>query len=113
MYRELPFFSRRRLSKHDAHRAVLPKWAVHARSAEAGRNTMAPVRSEHHLDSPPSRRVVIGCKYLRSLVDLVGFEPTTSSMPWKKRPSSCNMSVENKALLSVGSAGKVRDLRDS
>ena len=26
-------------------------------------------------------------KLLRDLVDLVGFEPTTSSMPWKRAPS--------------------------
>src|SRR5207237_3658945 len=27
------------------------------------------------------------CKYLKNLVDLVGIEPTTSSMPWKRAPS--------------------------
>ena len=27
------------------------------------------------------------CKYLKRLVDLVGIEPTTSSMPWKKHSS--------------------------
>src|SRR5579875_47624 len=27
------------------------------------------------------------CKCLKRLVDLVGFEPTTSSMPWKRAPN--------------------------
>ena len=31
--------------------------------------------------------MVMGAKPLRDLVDLVGIEPTTSSMPWKRAPS--------------------------
>src|SRR5579871_1286701 len=34
---------------------------------------------------PTSSRAVL--KLLRDLVDLVGIEPTTSSMPWKRAPS--------------------------
>ena len=35
----------------------------------------------------PSLRVLALFKLLRDLVDLVGIEPTTSSMPWKRAPS--------------------------
>jgi hypothetical protein len=31
--------------------------------------------------------MAMGAKPLRDLVDLVGIEPTTSSMPWKRAPS--------------------------
>jgi hypothetical protein len=31
--------------------------------------------------------MAMGAKPLRDLVDLVGFEPTTSSMPWKRAPN--------------------------
>ncbi len=36
--------------------------------------------------TPCLRRVSLS-KLLRDLVDLVGIEPTTSSMPWKRAPS--------------------------
>src|SRR5712692_7392848 len=32
-------------------------------------------------------RALAPSKLLRELVDLVGFEPTTSSMPWKRAPN--------------------------
>ena len=32
-------------------------------------------------------RTVTAAKAWRDLVDLVGFEPTTSSMPWKRAPN--------------------------
>jgi hypothetical protein len=32
-------------------------------------------------------KLVMGAKPLKDLVDLVGIEPTTSSMPWKRAPS--------------------------
>ena len=32
-------------------------------------------------------RILATCNLLRDLVDLVGIEPTTSSMPWKRAPS--------------------------
>ena len=35
----------------------------------------------------PFPRALALSKLLRDLVDLVGFEPTTSSMPWKRAPS--------------------------
>jgi hypothetical protein len=35
----------------------------------------------------PSLKTLAPSKLLGSLVDLVGIEPTTSSMPWKRAPS--------------------------
>jgi hypothetical protein len=35
----------------------------------------------------PSLRAFVPSKLLGDLVDLVGIEPTTSSMPWKRAPS--------------------------
>jgi hypothetical protein len=37
--------------------------------------------------TPPAGMVVQSKLLLRDLVDLVGFEPTTSSMPWKRAPN--------------------------
>ena len=52
-------------------------------------------------------------------MDLDGFEPSTSSMPWKKRPSSYSIFTENKALVrallcgqSAGFAGLLGVLRE-
>jgi hypothetical protein len=42
--------------------------------------------------------VVVGCKSLRSLVDLVRFELTTSSMPWFQNQSLTGSGVENTRL---------------
>jgi hypothetical protein len=35
-------------------------------------------------------------KRLRNLVDLVGFEPTTSSMPWKRAPNCATGPYEDR-----------------
>ena len=40
----------------------------------------------------------MGCKCLRGLVDLVGFEPTTSSMPFKEYQSLAGISTRQKDL---------------
>ena len=47
---------------------------------------------------------------LTSLVDLEGFEPSTSSMPWKLGPLVTSTRIENKQLRSRTLAGKLRDL---
>ncbi len=39
-------------------------------------------------------RMAMGAKPLRDLVDLVGIEPTTSSMPWKRAPSCATGPLE-------------------
>ena len=38
--------------------------------------------------------MAMGAKPLRDLVDLVGIEPTTSSMPWKRAPSCATGPLE-------------------
>lgn len=40
-------------------------------------------------------------KRCKSLVDLVGFEPTTSSMPWKRLAKASNQFNKNKALSAL------------
>src|SRR5579864_2802140 len=44
--------------------------------------------------SPPGK--FVRCKLLEKLVDLVGIEPTTSSMPWKRAPSCATGPREGK-----------------
>jgi hypothetical protein len=41
-------------------------------------------------------------KLLRDLVDLVGIEPTTSSMPWKRAPSCATGPLAGKIPLGFG-----------
>src|SRR3954471_24346020 len=44
--------------------------------------------------------MVMGAKPLRDLVDLVGIEPTTSSMPWKRAPSCATGPFERGMLIN-------------
>ena len=45
---------------------------------------------------------VVECKSMRNLVDLDGFEPSTSSMPFKKYQSLTDTSTRNKRLSTRG-----------
>src|SRR5437868_14427146 len=48
----------------------------------------------------PPRRNRDALKYASKLVDLVGIEPTTSSMPWKRAPSCATGPFERGMLIN-------------
>jgi hypothetical protein len=48
-----------------------------------------------------SGRLLAPSKLLRDLVDLVGIEPTTSSMPWKRAPSCATGPREERKCESI------------
>jgi hypothetical protein len=81
---------------------VLPRRATGVWSGWAWYEVAAVQAARCVLDTKLAPRawsdVVVGCKCLESLVDLVRFELTTSSMPFKKYQSLADISTRNKRL---------------
>ena len=50
--------------------------------------------------------LTISAKSLDLLVDLIGIEPMTSSMPWKRAPSCATGPLSRKDILILADAGR-------